>query len=268
MVAEILKYLGWLATPLGLWTTGLLALLVTVGFRRPGPRFVCLLLNLQLFAFSLPVTADFLLGSLEDEARAMQLLKPIKGTLDMLVVLGGGTESRYREFRELADLNEAADRLWMASILYKRDQARKLLVSGGVFNEDPNMEPESVGMRQVLESFGVPAKAIIEEKQSRTTLENAWYTARLLEQENLPKTVGLVTSAFHMPRAVALFEQAGLEVFPIVSDVRVVPADKPLWQYLPKPDALNESTIALKERLGMFQLSVSHWFNPVQHDQN
>lgn len=203
-----------------------------------------------------------MLGSLEKEARELQTLRPMKDPLQLVVLLGGGVESRFDGYRDLPDLNDAGDRIWVASRLVKTNLASKVLVSGGLISGDSRAETESASMRLLLEELGVSPEAIIEENRSRSTLENAWYARQLLDAEGLPLRVGLVTSAFHMPRAVVLFERSGLQVTPFLADIRIVPERKLTWQLLPKASALERSTIALKERFGLLQIYVKQWFIP------
>jgi len=60
----------------------------------------------------------------------------------------------------------------------------------------------------------------------------------------------LVTSAWHLRRAVALFEQAGFDVVPVGADVRSISRCRGLNCWLPSADALEASGLALKEALG------------------
>jgi uncharacterized SAM-binding protein YcdF (DUF218 family) len=118
-------------------------------------------------------------------------------------------------------------------------------------------------MRDVLMAFGVPEDNILLEDQSRTTYENALRTRDLLGPGH---SIALVTSAFHMKRAVALFAQVGFDVYPVSSDVRVIPENRPEWALLPSARALDDSTTAIKEYLGRLQLDVSRFYTrpPVQ----
>ena len=67
-------------------------------------------------------------------------------------------------------------------------------------------------MRSLLIAEGVPAEAVVIEGAARSTRENALYVARLLSGETGAKV--LVTSDYHMFRAVRAFRRAGLEVAP------------------------------------------------------
>lgn len=78
---------------------------------------------------------------------------------------------------------------------------------------------EADEIARILMESGVPAGAIVRERRSRDTHENAIYTAALLKERGL-RDVVLVTCTWHLRRARKLFERAGLEV---VDDVGVPP---------------------------------------------
>ena len=66
-------------------------------------------------------------------------------------------------------------------------------------------------MRDLAREAGVPETAVLLERESRNTFENAAYTARLLHAIGKPRIV-LVSDRAHLPRAARLFRRAGLEV--------------------------------------------------------
>jgi len=85
---------------------------------------------------------------------------------------------------------------------------QKIVVSGG----------EGPGIRNFLVAEGVPAQDIVAEWRSLTTRENAIETARLVA--NIPGRKVLLTSDFHMYRAIHVFRKAGIDVSPMaVPDV-------------------------------------------------
>lgn len=84
---------------------------------------------------------------------------------------------------------------------------RTLVVSGG-----GSGIPVALGMRDFLVTQGIPADDIVVETASRSTRENALYTAKLLGQVSGTKV--LLTSDFHMYRAHRAFIKAGLDVLP------------------------------------------------------
>lgn len=91
-----------------------------------------------------------------------------------------------------------------AARAFEADDFRRIVVTGG------GPYPVSLAMRQFLIAQGVPAQAIIAETQSGSTRENALFVARML-----PPDAGrlvLLTSDYHMYRALRTFRKAGLNV--------------------------------------------------------
>ncbi|WP_246627349.1 YdcF family protein [Paenibacillus solanacearum] len=126
-----------------------------------------------------------------------------------------------------------------------------ILISGGQVYEDSGNEGR-LSMR-VLTALGVPAKDIVLEDQSRTTQENARYSKALLEKNGYKKPI-LVTSAFHMPRAMKHFRAQQVEAIPY--PVGYLNSRNTGWsarQLLPSSSALDWLSTALKEYIGMLQ---------------
>lgn len=255
MAAELTKYAIWLLSPLGIWIA--LTALAGMGlFGRKQWRVRALVFaQLQLLAFSLPWVSDALLGMLEKDALVLQTSRPLPPRVDAIVVLGGGMEGRYDGIRHVPDLNDSGDRVWQGARLYKQGVAERVVLSAGQFEADPRREAEAHGMKVFMTDMGVPDQALLIEGASRTTFENALRTRDLLGID--AKHIALVTSAFHMGRSVLWFEKAGFTVYPVRADIRVLHEKRPFWEWLPKPQALDESTIAIKEYLGRWQLKAS-----------
>jgi uncharacterized SAM-binding protein YcdF (DUF218 family) len=182
-------------------------------------------------------------------------------------VLGGDTAPPAYP-RTLPEVGEAGDRLIYAAYLYKQGKAKHILFSGGAIDWlYPAMEPGNENA-QLLELMGVPAEAVWLESASRNTYENAVYSRHILEQNGIRRII-LVTSAFHMPRSVALFEHQGLEVIPAPTDFRTTQADWEMlahgdirnlvFNLLPGPDNLLLITLALKEYLGLLIYRLRGW---------
>tara|TARA_R110000823_G_scaffold198080_3_gene329157 strand:+ start:41665 stop:42486 length:822 start_codon:yes stop_codon:yes gene_type:complete len=208
--------------------------------------YVLLVAVTWLYLCSTAVFAEFLMGKLEQgyTPRAMSVTQ----SADAIVLLGGGTRG-YAHLGTLADLNQHADRLVHAVALYRANKAPVILVSGGA---PQGGEHEAGQMRDILRVMGVPAQAMLLESQSLNTYENALLSARLLRERRLDRVL-LVTSAFHMRRAEALFRAQGLEVIPAPTDFQrlVVPGVLPRW--LPGAGNLVRTSKALHEMAG-FQM--------------
>ena len=96
-----------------------------------------------------------------------------------------------------------------------------------------------------------------QEKQSRTTWENALYSKQLADQHKIKRAL-LVTHAWHMPRAVYSFEQAGLDVTPAPTMFKSV--DLPgasFFDFVPNINSLQASTYMLHEMLGVLWYRLS-----------
>jgi uncharacterized SAM-binding protein YcdF (DUF218 family) len=146
---------------------------------------------------------------------------------DVIVLLGGGVHSR-KSPQVLGDLNRWSDRLLFATALYKAGKAPMIVLSGG----GPDGRPtESALSRDILQVMGVPVASLLLEQNSRDTYGNALHTAPLLRQRGWERVL-LVTSAFHMRRAVALFAAQGITVIPAPTDHFVDRHDDPGDQQL------------------------------------
>ncbi len=130
-----------------------------------------------------------------------------------MIVLGGAIENEVMNSRGGIEFNAAADRYTEALRLAIAHPEAKILVSGGDGSFSGRYEGEAVAAERFFSSYGVPTDRIIKENESRNTWENVQKTKALLEKQGLNDCL-LITSAFHMPRATALFEKAGLAVKP------------------------------------------------------
>jgi uncharacterized SAM-binding protein YcdF (DUF218 family) len=104
------------------------------------------------------------------------------------------------------------ERCRYAAWLYHEWEPLPLVLSGGSLHSDPWWSYADV-MRDFLLRHGVPESKLIMENRSRSTDENARYTAEILRQKAIRKIV-LVTDAVHMRRAQKTFEKWGLTVIP------------------------------------------------------
>jgi uncharacterized SAM-binding protein YcdF (DUF218 family) len=103
-----------------------------------------------------------------------------------------------------------------------------------------------MAMRQFLVALGVPESAIVMEGKSLNTIENMRETRALVGTGR----VALVTSGYHMPRALRLARKAGLEAEAFPTDWQVLPTATPWWESLmPSVGALAASGIAIREYL-------------------
>ena len=99
-------------------------------------------------------------------------------------------------------------RVARGAALFHDGAAPWLLLSGGTAGAPP---AEADVMRTLALEAGVPADRVLLEDRSRTTWENAFFTARLMAERDLTSAL-LVTDRLHLPRARLTFRRAGLRV--------------------------------------------------------
>ncbi|MDX2265959.1 MAG: YdcF family protein [Hyphomicrobiales bacterium] len=167
-----------------------------------------------------------------------------------VIVLGGAVDALVSGARGEAALNDAAERMTEAAALAAEYPEAKIVFSGGSAELIYNAEPETAAARRFFARMGVAPSRLVLESASRNTHENAQLTRDALGDADGEWL--LVTSAFHMPRAMALFEKAGFRVRPWPVDYRTRgPED--VWRFFPRPsEGLRRTDLAVKEWIGLF----------------
>lgn len=259
-MSELAKIVGWVLAPLSLALLLSALAMAFVWRRQSRAGLTAGLLGLSgLWVLSTPLAAHLLAHRLESSFPVELPDQAPAG--DAIVVLGGGLSGASLPERPSFDLGLAADRVWHAAALYRAGKAPWVLVSGGNLPGHAGMQIEAEAARSMLMTLGVPASAIRLEGHSRNTVENARETLPLIHEVGARRVL-LVTSALHMPRALEIFRAAtqdtGVTILPVSSDVEGLSATlHPLGRWLPDATALDLSTRALKEFLGLLALRLT-----------
>jgi uncharacterized SAM-binding protein YcdF (DUF218 family) len=171
--------------------------------------------------------------------------------VDGIVVLGGGFEGAINLVRGGYELNAGGDRMVETAVLARRFPGAKIVVSGGTGELILDGEGDATTAPRLLGALGVAADRLILENRSRNTYENAIYTRQMV----VPKpgeTWLLVTSAFHMPRAKALFDKAGFPTIAWPVDYRTSGREGIGLFRDNAADSLQATTMAIREWIGLF----------------
>ncbi|MCF8009822.1 MAG: YdcF family protein [Clostridiales bacterium] len=179
---------------------------------------------------------------------------PDKITADVIVMLGGGATLDTPNIEGKGHLSgSASNRLLTAVRLYKKTGLPVIIAGGQVYKNSGN---EAQIAKRYMVDLGVNPDKIIIENKSRNTTENAKNTARVMNEYNYEK-VSLVTSAFHMRRAVINFQKVGVTVQPYPTDYKssIKLALYPN-NFVPCHDGIYKSGLAAKEYLGILYLSL------------
>lgn len=173
-----------------------------------------------------------------------------------IVLLGGGIQAQAPDYQHQDTLSRfPMMRTIYAAQLAKHTHLPIYATGGSPLNEYATSE--SSLMKHWLQVFGIEGVSIHEEDQANTTWENATFTQTMLQEKNI-NTIILVTSAWHMPRAVWCFELQGLNVIPAPTDYLTDQSPYDLRSFLPRWDRLGESGHALHEYLGLFWYKLKH----------
>jgi uncharacterized SAM-binding protein YcdF (DUF218 family) len=208
---QISKILWGLFQPTSLILSGFIAaaLFWIAGRAKIARRLFAGMVTLFLLCGFSPLS-DWLLGSLEDRASAMAATN--LDNASGIIVLGGGLERELQPDALLA-VDKYGGRLAETVKLAQRFPALPVIFSGGIGDliARQGAIPEAEHSRHYFERHGILPPRLVLEGRSRNTFENASLTAKLLQPKPGQSWI-LVTSAFHMPRAKALFEAQGFHI--------------------------------------------------------
>lgn len=200
-----------------------------------------------LAAFSNKGIALLLIRPLESHYPALPAspLPPQTEGCRAIVVLGGG----HSDSPEMSSVNQlsssALARLAEGIRLARQLPRARLIVSG--YN-GPNRLTHAQVLANAAESLGMDPARITRFDDTRDTDDEA----QAIRRELGPQPFLLVTSAWHMPRAMALCEKAGLHPVPAPADFMFKPGADSNWSLLTFDlGALERSTKAIHERLGL-----------------
>ena len=120
---------------------------------------------------------------------------------------------------------------------------------------------EVVYGKAILANWGIPEDAIMVETKSRNTHQNAIHSLETLKGQGIDKIL-LVTNAFHMPRAAAVFRHVGFDVIPSSSSLSVTDYRRPkLLDWWPSLSNLGKAQAVLREKLGLFVYRFRGWID-------
>lgn len=229
----IKKLITFFIIPPGIFVA-LFLLLAFLGRKDRKIFIISLISGLTVYVLSIEPVKDFLLKPLETK---YPRCSNING--DVIVILGGGS------YNTGVLTDDSFKRVLAGFVLHKKLNVPIILSGGSAIT---NL-PESESMKEILTELGIDKKYIFTDVNSRDTFDNAVFTKKICEKYNFKKAI-LITSAYHMPRAVYTFKKAGLDVIPYPTDFKM---DKKytLYSYFPKMNVLQDSTKAIREYIGL-----------------
>jgi uncharacterized SAM-binding protein YcdF (DUF218 family) len=250
MFFTLSKTFGFFAVPSNdLMFIGLIGLvLLCTRFRRLASWLIVTSIVLIAFVGFSPL-GRLLILPLEQRFPAWD---PSRGPPDGIVVLGGAISPGISLARGVVAFGEGAERITFATELARRYPNARIIFSGGTGALFGGAVEAPFAVKE-FEALGIAHDRITAEEQSRNTIENAVFS-RLLAQPKPREHWLLVTSAFHMPRAMAAFRAAGFAV-------EACPVD---WHTRGPIDA-TEPFLSFTAGLGMTDMAAHEWIGLIAY---
>lgn len=194
--------------------------------RKTGKAFLIIGIIFYYF-FSISPTADLTLRPLENKYQPIQKEEIKKA--DKIVLLLGEKESTI---------------LRASEVLRFYNQQLKIIITGAsILNPEKNPAKET---KDYLIERGILPENIILEEKSRNTFESARNIKEIVDEEPF----FLITSAYHMPRSMEIFQKIGTNPIPAPTDFKIE-KDYNLFSFFPNSKNLEKSDLALHEYFGI-----------------
>ena len=208
------------------------------------------LLSLLVLVIGLFPVGEWLLYPLESKFKANPELEQVDG----IIVLSGGLDPTLSAMWQQTVVNNSAERVLASLVLMKKFPNAQLVYTGGSGRLTNQQYKAADAALQFYKEHGLDTTRIIFERESRNTSENVIFTKKLVNPAKDEKWL-LITTAWHMPRSVAIFCKSEWSVIPYPVDYRTKP--KKLfridWSF---GGHLRNLSIGIKEWLGRVAYSV------------
>lgn len=256
-MTSFLRSLADFIEPVGLvWI--LLTTLIALALRRRQWRSMILPVAAWVVLTLASATGlpHFLLASLEAPWAPVDLAAVPE--CDAIIVLGGGMEP---SLIEPAGVHmECADRLFTGLALAKKGRGRLLVIGGGRFKMSTGIESEADAVKHWVEEWRLSPVPVQSLGGCTDTHDEAVKVSALAAKHGWKK-VALVTSAYHMTRARAVFEKAGTPVVAVPCNYVSVAMRKleQRWLEVPKAVNLQHFEAWMHEIIGWWAYKFSGW---------
>lgn len=177
--------------------------------------------------------------------------------IDGILVLGGAVDPAISRSYGETVFNSSVSRVLGGVALARKHPEAKLALVGGEGDFFPVGFAEARATRGFVLEEGIAPSRVILEERSRSTHENAVFAKETIRPAS-GETWVLVTSAFHMPRAVACFAAVGWPVIPYPVDYKVDP-ETGLRANFDLVEGLGVTTLAGKEWAGLVAYRLLGW---------
>ena len=231
----------------------LLLLIALFFYRKPKLGRVCLGLALfLLMLFGTYPLPDMMMTYLETRYVTTETPPHV----DAIVVLTGVVNLSLST-PEHIEFYDGVERILTGIELIKNGYSDKLLIAGGSGNPYDQTKSEARILGRFAIELGIPKEKILLDPSSRNTYENAVNTKTIMEEQGISSII-LVTSAAHLPRAMACFKKVGLHPIPYGVDYNSPPdVHYHFYDIIPSVGALRKTSHTIHEYIGLLMYKIS-----------
>ncbi len=247
MMIYLHKLLPMLISPLGL-SLGLILFFILTRRRIYGIAG-CFI----LFVAAMPITGNTLMKYLES-GQTLQSPMDIPDA-DAVVVLSGMLRRIPTEEGIRMEWGEAADRIFAGINVMKEDKAPVLILTKGLMPWNRGVAEGDFLAEEAIKA-GIPNTQILLTDIVVNTEEEAKAVKSLMAHPQ--PSIILITSAFHMPRAMHIFEAKGFTVIPYAVDFRSADDHISILTFIPNASGLNDTSFAIREFIGRIWYAVRY----------
>ena len=240
------KILPIIISPLGLI---IILLFFGVFRKRMLPSLIGLII---LIILSLPIVSGQLIKLLEQNYRPTTPNETARA--DTVIVLSGMVTLSEKNDGIHYEFSEAVDRIFAGINLLKIGKAQKIILTRGKLPWSVG-DPEGEFLAEFIQSLGINPNRILLSEIVQNTNDEAKAISRMLPKNS---EVILVTSAFHMPRAVKVFQNQNLKVIPYAVDFRSSVKEINIIDFLPQASAFKDSNFYFREIIGRAYYSMRY----------
>ena len=255
----ISKLFTYLILPPGIF----ILILFLAAFYAKRFKIVFLFFALCFYLLSNTFVANFLLEPLEKPYNKVFMAQK---NVNAVIVLGGGI---IVGSANLPLTNDAYKRAIYGIMIGKSQNLPILFSGGGLSKKHRESDAFLTSAKELEKPFGLDISiskniavrkfSILVEGKSLDTFQNAKFTKEKFTKEGIDKPIiYLVTSAYHMKRAVMLYHHFGFKVIPCATDFKISHRDSNIWDFFPKMSAFKHSFVALHEYFGILSLVLRH----------
>ncbi|NOQ80189.1 MAG: hypothetical protein GQ546_12410 [Gammaproteobacteria bacterium] len=205
-----------------------------------------LLQVLFIYSLTLPVTSHFLFQQLEN-VPALTQTQIKNNKVDAIIILAGGIKAYQQEYHA-PDIGYFTQLRLRYGAWLQKQTGLPVIVTGGI---ERGGITEAELMAQILKNEYALSGKILVEKQSQNTYENSLYSSKIMASQGWHNYY-LVTSAFHMPRALLSFKQHNKNIIPAPMAFYHNTMDYLWGDFLPGSNAMWKNYLALHEIIGRY----------------